>query len=99
MISTEIIDKEFDRMIHKERIHRKLGMDSSAVTQVRWKLKHGKPVSLDYKIKLLQRSGHRFDLPKFTHKQVVDAIKFALRTSEVAREMGAEYVMQKWLSQ
>lgn len=96
MISTDVIDREFDKMIFKERIHRRLGMTSDAVTQVRHKLKAGKVVSLDYKIKLLQRSGHRFDLPLFTRKEAVELVKFVLRTSELAREMGAEYVMEKW---
>lgn len=83
-------------MIFKEKIHRRLDMTSDAVTQVRHKLKAGKVVSLDYKIKLLQRSGHRFTLPQFTRKELVDLAKFVLNTSQLARENGAEYVVEKW---
>lgn len=96
MISTEIIEKAFEEMIFQEKIFRKLDISCDAVTQVRHKVKTGKHITLDYKIKLLQRAGYRFDYPEYTRKEMAELVKFVLNTSEKAREFGAEYLIDKW---
>jgi hypothetical protein len=45
---------------------------------------------------VLQRAGYRLESFQYTDKDVVEAIRFAIKASQFTRKMGAEYVFEKW---
>lgn len=85
-------------MIAERGVHKKIGISNSNVTTLRWKLANGIAVSLERKLELLQRSGWRQDERGYSRKDLVDAVKCALRAGARAKEWGAEYVVEKFLN-
>jgi hypothetical protein len=93
------IDKAFAEMIAERGIHKKLGIESNYVTQLRYKLKHPEAtngISLDTKLELLRKSGWKESSAKFSREELVDAVRFTLRQGEKAKEWGPEYIVEKW---
>lgn len=97
-MNTDAIHEEFARMINTRMIGRKLGLTAAAVAAIRYKLKAGRTISIDYKMKLLQRSGWRQDERSYTYTDLVNAIRFALRQREAAQLYGPEYIAEKFLA-
>jgi hypothetical protein len=96
-MDTEEIDKKFNELLAKRGVHNELGIKSSYVTTLRYKLANDIGVSLETKIALLQKSGWNQGDNNFTRKDLVNAVKFALRQSAAAKEHGAEYIVEKYL--
>lgn len=64
---------------------------------LRYHLKKGIPISLNKKLRLLQRTGWRQPEHSYTHRQLVEAVRFALKASAAAQAHGAEYLVEKYL--
>lgn len=95
-MNTDVIEKEFEKLLAKRGIYKMLGITSGDVRNYRYKLANGEPIKLETKLKLLQKSGWRQDDVKYTTQDLVSLINFYNKTSQAARNMGAEYVIEKW---
>lgn len=94
--NTGAIDKAFKELIHTRTIYKKLRMSPGHVRTIRYNLKHGLPVSTDLKLKLLQRSGWRQDDFIYNRKDLVSLAQSILKAGTMAKEFGAEYLVEKW---
>lgn len=92
------IDYDFARLISQRGVFRRLGMRQGSIKQMRYRFRHGIPISTDYKIKLLQRSGWQHSDKEFTHLDLVAAIKMALNSSPHTRQLGPEYIAEKYIA-
>lgn len=90
------IDEAFKKMIIQRGIHAKLGVKSGLVRTYRYNLSKGINVSSDKKLSLLIKSGWRADDLQFSRRDLVSLLNFWKRTSQQARELGPEYVIEKW---
>lgn len=95
-MNIEILEKAFSELINIRGIHHKLQVKNNYVHQLRFKLKKGIHVSLDVKLRLLQKSGWRQDDKIYNRKDLVSIINFWKRSGKAARAMGTEYVIDKW---
>jgi len=83
-------------MIAKRGIHKELGVTSSDITTMRYRLKHGETISTEKKLQLLQKTGWTQSEKKYDRKDLVSLLKFYSSTSQAARDEGPEYVIEKW---
>ena len=97
-MNTDAIEKAFAEMISKKGIDKEIGISYSYLTTLRHKLKHGIAISLEKKIELLQKSGWQQNEASYTRKDLVEAIRFALKQGKAAKEHGPEYILEKFLS-
>lgn len=95
-MNTDVIDAAFRDMISQRGIYRKLGITAGNVRNIRYNLNNAIPVSTDLKLKLLQKSGWRQDDKTYSRSDMVSLLRFYQRTSQTARDMGEEYVIEKW---
>jgi hypothetical protein len=96
-MNTQEIDKAFEKMINERGVHRRLGISSANVRGMRNKISNGIAVSTGTKLKLLQKAGIRQEDRTFTRKDLVFILKFYINTSAAARDLGPEYVVDKYL--
>lgn len=94
----EGIDYDFAILLSQRGVHRRLGVKNNNFRQMRFRFRHGIPISTDYKIMLLQRSGWRHDDKQFTRQDMVAAVTLALNSNSHARQLGAEYIVEKYLA-
>jgi hypothetical protein len=95
-MNTDLLDTAFAALIKKRGVHNALGVEDNYVQQLRYKLKNGLAIRTDTKLRLLQKSGWRQDDRIYNRKDLIGFINFYNRTSQAARELGPEYVIQKW---
>lgn len=95
-MNIEKVHAAFKEVIARPGIYYQLGIPKNNVAQYRWKLKRGVNITLNKKLWVLQRAGYRLESFQFTDADVIDAIKFAINASQATRNMGAEYVFEKW---
>ena len=74
----EKIEQDFAEMIQQRGIHKKLEVESHNVRAYRQYLKNGTPISLQLKMKLLQKAGYLVssEEKEFTRKDLQDLIKW-----------------------
>lgn len=97
-MTTQSIDSAFADLLTRRAVGKTLGISANYVAQLRHKLRTGIPVSLEKKMELLQKSGWRQGDQQYTQKDMVAAVNYALKSSKAAREMGAEYLVEKFLA-
>jgi hypothetical protein len=97
MFNTEVIDTAFAELIKQPGIHRQLYVTSNNVRQLRKRLQYGPRVSTDLKLKLLQKAGFTQDAHQYTQHDLVSLAKFVLHSSAATKELGAEYMVKKFL--
>jgi hypothetical protein len=95
-MNIEKVHNAFKEVIGKPGIYHKLNIPKNNVAQYRWKLKRNVYITIDKKLWVLQRAGYRLESFQYTDKDVVEAIRFAISASQVTRNMGAEYLFEKW---
>lgn len=83
-------------MLAQRGIHNKLGETSGYIRQMRYKLANGISISTDTKLRLLQKTGWQQDDKIYSQKDLVALAKFTLKQT-AARELGAEYIVEKFL--
>lgn len=96
-MNADSIHADFAKLISRRAIHRQLGISSGAIRMQRRRLATGGNISLDTKLKLLQRSGWRQEELAYTQKDLVAAVRFSLNSGKDAREFGPEYLVEKYL--
>ena len=92
----ETIDQAFAKMIGTYQIHKKLGIAAQHVRVLRYQLEKGITISLDKKHRLLRQSGWKPDAAIYTHQDLLDAVKFTIKSGNTAKQFGAGYVVEKW---
>jgi hypothetical protein len=95
-MNLEAIDSAFHNILNKKKAGLTIGISSQKVARLRYSLRRGVRISTDYKIRMLQRAGWRQDDIQFSQRDMVEAVKFALRSGRSAQEMGAEYLVEKF---
>jgi hypothetical protein len=93
---TEIINQQFAKMIGTSGIHRTLGITANHVKVLRHRIRHGQKISLDKKIKLLEKSGWDPGDRKWNDQDMIDLIKTCIRCSDAARQLGPGYILEKF---
>lgn len=97
-MNTYIIDKAFAEMIVKRNVYKDLGITSSSVRTFRYNLKQGIPISLDTKLRLLQKSGWTQPANTFTRADMISFAKTWHKANEATKALGLEYALEKWES-
>ena len=92
----DIIDEAFEQLIKQRGIHKELGETSDSIRSLRYKLAKGKAISIDLKLRLLQNHGWSLDAQKYSRKDLVSLLNFYRRTGQSAKDLGDDYVIQKW---
>lgn len=95
----QIINQAFAAMIGKYKIWEKIGITRPHVKSLRYQVKHGVPISMDKKFRLLRKSGWQPDHHRWTDADVAGAIRFALQQGKAAKQMGPQYLFEKWVAQ
>ena len=92
------INKDFADLINERAIHKKLGIGSNHVRAYRQNLKNGQPISLDLKLKLLQKAErlNREEGKEYTRRDLVNLIKW-YNTQGMTFE--PDYAVHKFLLQ
>lgn len=95
-MNTDAIDKAFTALLKEKSVYKKLGETDNYIKQLRYKLKNGIGVSMELKLRLLQKSGWRQPDETFSRADLVSLLKFNNRASQATRDLGPEYVIEKW---
>jgi hypothetical protein len=95
-MNIEKVHETFSEMINIPGIYRRLKITKNNVAQYRWKLKRGVHITIDKKLLLLQRAGYHLDSFKYTDRDLAEAIRFTIRASNATKNMGPEYLLEKW---
>jgi hypothetical protein len=74
----EQINKDFADLVNERGIHKKLGIESYHVRTYRQNIKNGQPISLDLKLKLLQKAErlNQEEEKEYTRADLVNLIKW-----------------------
>lgn len=95
-MNIEKVHSAFKEVIAIPGIYHKLNIPKNNIAQYRWKLKRNINITLNKKLSVLQRAGYRLESFQWSDKDVVEAIKFVINASQATRNMGAEYLFEKW---
>jgi hypothetical protein len=95
-MNLQAIDTAFSTVINRKRAGQAIGIPSRKVARLRYNLRRGIRISTDYKIRFLQRSGWRQGDIQFSHMDMVEAVRFALKAGKTAQGMGPEYLVEKF---
>ncbi len=95
-MNLDAINKAFSTLIYERSVHHKLSISATYVHQLRYRLKNGLGISTDLKIKLLQKSGWRQSQAIYTRQDLLDILKFYNRSSRAAKDLGFQYILEKW---
>lgn len=90
------IHEAFCEMIQQPLIQRRMRISGHHARYMRWRIRHGKKISLEIKLKYLQRAGWRLDQFKYTHDDLIDLVRFVIKTGDRARQFGPSYIVEKW---
>lgn len=94
----DAVEREFRKMINDQRGHHAMKMSGGNKQQFRLKYRRGMFPKKTTMRKYLQQAGIRVDDTGFTAKDMIDAIKFAIGNNEFARQLGPEYIFEKWMN-
>lgn len=98
-MNLELIDQEFYKAISQVGAHKKMGITYTHRKVLCHQVRRGKYISLDKKIRLLQRAGWRSDAFQYQRMDLLDFAKFILKTSAASKAHGPEYLLEKFLAQ
>lgn len=97
-MSTDAIHKVFAEKIRQTGIHRQMGISQAYVMTMRYKVRIGIPIKLETKLRLLQRAGWSQDELRYTRHDLVAAVRAALNAGSTGKQLGAEYLVEKFLN-
>lgn len=95
-MNIERIDKDFETLIMQRGIYKKLGLTPEEVKYLRHNIRTGKGISIEKKMKVLQKSGWQQDQAEYTRQELIGFAKFVLRSGAAAKELGVAYLFDKW---
>jgi len=91
-----VIDKAFNDLIGQSGVHNTLRVTAGHIHTMRYNLKKGIHISLEKKLRLLQRTGWRQPDTRYTQADLVDLLKFYSRCTTDTRKLGPQYIVEKW---
>lgn len=97
-MDTAEIDNAFCQLMSQPLVGRQLGISSRHAAQLRYLARRGQHVSLRRKLSLLQKSGWRQSPKQYTRVDLVNLVHYAIKQGSAAKELGAEYIVGKFLS-
>lgn len=97
-MNADLIDIEFRKAILTSGAYRQMKISHQHQKLLRNHLKRGINISLDKKIKLLQRMGWRSDQFLFTRTDLMLFGQFILKQREGAISLGIGYMVEKFLN-
>lgn len=95
---TEILHEAFKEMINKPAIYNTLKISRTHVMYMRWRVRNNLNITLNTKIKYLQKAGYRLEKYQYTDADLMDLVIFSFNVSKEARGFGAAYIIEKWKS-
>lgn len=95
-MNADRIHNDFERLIFQRGIYKDLRLTAADVKAMRRSVRRGSGLSLDKKLRVLQRSGWRQDAVAFTQADIVAFGKFIIESGASAKELGAAYLFEKW---
>lgn len=98
MIPIELINEKFAEIIRKKGIAEKTGLPQHYFRQYRYMHKQGR-ISLAKQIKVLKMAGVNLqETHRYEHKDLVELLNYYQRCSLAARQMGNEYIVEKFIN-
>ncbi|MGN7786801.1 hypothetical protein ACTJIJ_19870 [Niabella sp. 22666] len=95
-MNTDRIHNDFERLIFQRGIYKELRLTAADVKAMRRSVRRGTGITIDKKLRVLQRSGWRQDAVVFTQADMVAFGKFVIESGASAKELGAAYLFEKW---
>jgi hypothetical protein len=95
-INISAIDKAFQQVLYQRGIHKLVGRSLNSVLRLRYRHRHYGNVSYNTKLFYIRKAGIPMDGYEYTLADLVSLLQFNERTSGMAREFGAAYVIEKW---
>lgn len=95
-MNTDLVDIEFRKMIMVSGAYKKLGISHQHQKLLRNHLKRGLSISIDKKIRLLQKMGWRSDQFIYSRIDLVNFANFIFTQGSSAKSLGAEYLLEKF---
>jgi hypothetical protein len=92
------INKLFETAIAQPGIHHKLGITAKSVRMMRYNYKRWGRVRIERRVWVLQQLGINIEAYQYTKKDMVDLLNYYQRCSHAARELGNEYVVEKFIN-
>jgi len=93
----DILEREFRKELKTRKGHQPMGMTVGAKQQFKLTLKRGKEVKHTTMRKYLRQAGYRIDETGYSEKDLLDLIKFVLASSQFSRQLGPEYLLEKFI--
>ena len=97
-MNIELIHQAFECVVNERGIYHKLKIPKNNVAQYRWKLKRGIHITIDKKLSVLQKAGYRLEVFEYSDHDLIEVIKFTIKSGQVAKELGPEYILSKYKS-
>lgn len=92
----ETIDKAFNQMIARPRVHKTLGITASHVKTLRHQIRTNQRVSTEKKLKLLARSGWDPGLATWSDMDMLAVVQHVLKAGPDAKSLGAHYLFDQF---
>jgi hypothetical protein len=93
----DIVTREFLKELKNRKGHNPMGMTVGAKQQFKLHIRRGKEVKHITMRKYLRQAGYRINDEGFSENDMLEAIKFTLSSSEFTRQLGAEYILEKFI--
>lgn len=92
------INRLFETAIAQPGIHKKLGITAKSVRMMRYNYKRWGRVRIERRVWVLQQLGIKLEAYQYTKTDMVELLKYYQRCSQAARELGIEYVVEKFIN-
>lgn len=96
-MNTDVINTAFAKLLSEKLVGPKIGIKYNHAAQLRYNIRNGRGISMDTKLRLLQKSGWRQDDKVYSQKDLVEAVRFVIKQGIEAKAQDAEYLVEKWM--
>jgi len=91
------INQLFEQAIAEKAVYRKLGISARAVASMRYNYKKHGRVRIERRVWVLQKLGIDINAYQFNKTDLVNLLKFYNRSSQAAKDLGVEYIAEKFI--
>lgn len=98
MTDISTINRLFEKAMAEPAVHRKLGITAKAARMMRYNYKKHGRVRIERRIWVLQQLGINLNAYEYTKTDLINLLKFYNRSSQAAKDLGVEYVVEKFVS-
>jgi hypothetical protein len=95
-MNPDVIDIEFRKAILVTGAYKQMGISHQHQKLLRNHLKRGIQISIEKKIRLLQKTGWRSDQFIYSRTDMVNFAIFILKQGSSAKTLGGEYLLDKF---